>query len=275
MKKINQIYILYPSGNINAIVGDKIPRKIQTIISRKILKTYNRNKPLNKQIEQVCFEEKPKNIKAIARLQLTGGEFSGNSALCLAFLKLKSKGLNKGFIEISGAKKLLKASISVNGLVTSQMPSISPRLSSLSQENYQIIFLTGITHIIVADFYDKSEAFQRKKAMKIITNNNLKSELATGIMFIKKIDNKKIKMKPYVYFKKDVKYGLFKETACGSGTTAVAVNEYLLRKKVNDLEVIQPTRNSLFITIKKKKNLLIPYLKGKVKVIYQGSLNLA
>ena len=82
-------------------------------------------------------------------------------------------------------------------------------------------------------------------------------------------------MKPYVYFKKDVKYGLFKETACGSGTTAVAVNEYLLRKKVNDLEVIQPTRNSLFITIKKKKNLLIPYLKGKVKVIYQGSLNLA
>jgi len=279
MNKIKQIFICYPGGNITAIVKDRVPRELQPAVAQKIMEIYNQKRSKTGQIEQIAFEEKPINKKGLSRLQLAGGEFSGNATLCFAFLKLGfEKNLKKpesALFEISGAKSLLKSIVYPNGLINSQMP-IPRKLDriNLTKEGFRVISLRGITQIVVNKFYDQNGDFQKKKAIEIIKNNNLKSKLATGVLFIKKT-GKKIKMKPYVYFKKGLKYKLYKETACGSGSTAVGVSEFFLRKTaIKNLEIIQPTGSSILVKVKKQDGQLKARIKSRVKILYQGSLSL-
>ncbi len=272
LKKINKLSILYPSGNINAFVADNIPPSFRDEVSRLILLKYNKNKPKEKQIEQVCFEAKPLNNKTIARAELNGNEFSGNTALCLTFLNLKK--IKKGNIEVSGSSTPLRASFLTSDLVSSQMPKIGLDCFSKTKEGFSLIELKGIDQIVVPKFFNIKESKQKQTAKNIIKNNKLKKDKAIGILFTKKV-KAGFKMIPYIYFKKSVNWQLYKETSCGSGTVAVGVEKFLSQKRaVKNLKVIQPSGQKLLITVKKRGNELLPILKGQVKLIYQGSFSL-
>ncbi len=271
--KIKKIYICYPGGNINAIVEDNIQKRDYSYVAEKIINTYNINKPVNEQIEQVAYINKPTNKKAFSSLSLSGGKFSGNAVLCLGTIKLNNKQKNK--FQISGSKQLLKILIDDNGYINGQMPTF--RLSQgieKTREGFPLICLQGITQILVFKNYNKSGSWLKNEALKIIANNNLKRELAISIVFINK-ENKIIKIKPYVYFKKGLKFEVVQETACGSATSAVGI--YLSisdNKSIDCQKVIQPSGDSLYISIKKTGNQFISNLSGKVKIIYQGPFDL-
>ena len=270
----NKIFILYPGGNITAIVKDKISRGLQSFVAQKIIQSYIQGKPINRQIEQVAFIEKPNNKKAVSRLRLAGGEFSGNATLCLAWLVLKKRKI--GLLEVSGSKELLKAK-RLRGFLKIQIPSPKSlsQLRKFTKEGFPVIFLEGICQVVVDKFYGKKELEQKKIGLNIIKNNKFTKEPAAGVLFIKKLANR-IKMRPYIYFEKGTKWGLYTETACGSGSTAIAINEYFNQgKNIRNLKVTQPTGCSLFTTVRKTNNHLEAWIKGKVKLIYQGSLSLA
>lgn len=272
MKNINQITILSPGGNITVIVQDEVPRKLQPSVAEKIMKIYNANKLIPDQIEQVAFIETPTQKKAIARLQMSGGEFSGNAALCFAFLNKKS--LNKSLLEISGTRKLLRAKTFSDGTVACQMPVRQNLKIKYTRENFPLISLEGISHVIVEKQFTKSEKDQKNITNQVIKKNALEKELAVGVMFIKR-QKGKISLKPYVYFLKGSTWDVFPETACGSGSIAVGILEFFsLKEEIKDLEIIQPTEASLFVTVTKRNSVINAWIKGKVKVLYQGPFNL-
>lgn len=271
--KIKKLYICYPSGNINAIVEDKILKRDYFSVAEKIINSYNKNKPIQEQIEQVAFIDKPTNKKAFSSLSLSGGEFSGNAVLCLGALKLRKKKEDR--FQISGSKQLLKIFRDNNNCINGQMPvfKMSQQLNK-TKEHFPIISLQGITQILVFKNYNKSNTWLKSKALKILKNNNFEKSLAVAIVFVKK-ESKFMKIKPYVYFKKGLKYEIVRETACGSATTAVGI--YLsisCNKSINCKEVVQPSDDSLYISVKKTNNQFTSYLSGKVKIIYQGPFDL-
>lgn len=273
INKINKLYICYPSGNINAIVEDIIAKRDYSFVAEKIINLYNKNKTVSEQIEQVAFINKRINKNALYSLSLSGGEFSGNAVLCLGAIKLKNKGKDR--FQISGSKQLLKIFVDNNGYVNGQMPvfKYNQQLKK-TKEQLPIIPLQGITQILVFKNFNKNNAWLKNKALKVIKNNNLKNALAVAVVFIKK-ESELMKIKPYVYFKKGLKYEIVRETACGSATTAVGIYLSITKNEsINYLKVIQPSGNSLYVSTKIIDNQITSYLSGKVKIIYQGPFDL-
>lgn len=271
--KIKKLYICYPSGNINAIVEDYIPKKDYFSVAEKIISQYNKDRSVNEQIEQVAFISKPINKKTVTSLSLSGGEFSGNAVLCLGALKLKDNEKNR--FQISGSKRLLNVSINIKKkLINGQMPIFVLNKLAKTKESFPLMQLQGITQILIFKNFSKRKSWLKDYSLKIIKNNKLEKSLAVAVVFIKKVDNI-YKIRPYVYFKRGLKYEIVQETACGSATTAVGI--YLSINKgrsINNQEIIQPSGDPLFISVKKNINQFKPNLSGRVKIIYQGPFNL-
>lgn len=271
--KIKKLYICYPGGNINAIVEDYIPKKDYFSVAEQIIKQYNKDRSVNEQIEQVAFISKSINKKTVTSLSLSGGEFSGNAVLCLGALKLKDNERNR--FQISGSRRLLNVSInSKKRLINGQMPIFILNKLAKTKERFPLMQLQGITQILIFKNFSKSKSWLKDFSLKIIKNNKLEKSLAVAVVFIKKVGNI-YKIRPYVYFKRGLKYEIVQETACGSATTAVGI--YLSINKgrsINNLKIIQPSGDPLFISVKKNSNQFKPNLSGKVKIIYQGPFNL-
>lgn len=264
INKLNQIYILWPGGNITALIKDKIPRRFQSVIARKIIR-------LKSEVEQVGFIEQPKNKKAIARLQMMGGEFCGNSTRCLGWLLLKGRS-GRVKLEVSGSKKLLDVEINKNGNVKTEMPIKSPLSSVRETKNkWWVVSLCGITHVILEESFICKEVSRQKLASKILDELNLKRLKAAGVVFVKNQDLK-IFMNPFVWVREVRTF--FNESACASGASAVGL--WQAKKKdssINNLEVVQPSKNSIFVTVKRNQSKFIKaWISGPVKLIYKGSL---
>jgi len=271
--KIKKLYICYPSGNINAIVEDNIPKRDYSSVAERIINTYNKNKPIEDQVEQVAFINKPTNKKAFSSLTLSGGEFSGNAVLCLGALKLKNSKESK--FQVSGSKELLRIFVDNNDYINGQMPifKLTGKLKK-TKEGYSIIPLKGITQILVFNNFNKNDLWLKNEVQKIIKNNNLEKSLAVVIDFIEQ-ESIFFKIKPYVYFRKGLIYETVRETACGSATTALGIYlSTLTNKSVNYQKVIQPSGDSLYVSIEKVGDKFESYLSGKVKIIYQGPFDL-
>ncbi len=268
--KINKLFICYPGGNINAVVADLIPKSERTVVAEKLLNTYNLNKSIDRQIEQVLFLERPHNPKAMIRLCLTGEEFSGNASLCAARLVLLDK--SSGFIEISGSKRPLLAKNFGKEYISCEIPFSNTPSLQYSSEKYPLISMEGINHIVVIIEKLTSSLILRKRAKLIIENNRLNQKLAVGVLFVLK-SGAKILLFPYIYFKKGERYELVAETACGSGSVAVAIYELFNSPMINYLTVpiMQPSGYKLNVNLKKKINQINCTLKGKVKILYEGT----
>jgi len=266
MNQLKKVYILWPGGNTTALVKDKIPRQLQPVIARKIMKV----KP---KVEQVGFIEKPENKKALARLQMMGGEFCGNSTRCLGWLLLKGKpGRIK--LEVSGSKKLLDVKVNQKGDIKTEMP-IKPTLSSIqkTKDKYWVVSLCGITHVVVEERLIPEKANRQKLASKILDKLGLKRLKAAGVLFIRK-EGSKIFMDPFVWVRNVGTF--FNETACASGSTAVSLVKSLKTgKSIKSLEIVQPSRSSIFVFIKRDtKNFLRAWIGGPVVMKYEGKLKI-
>lgn len=266
INQLKKVYILWPGGNTTALVKDKIPRRLQPMIAKKIIKT----KP---EVEQVGFIEKPKNKKAIARLQMMGGEFCGNSTKCLGWLLLKGKP-GKIKLEVSGSKKLLDVEVNQKGNVKTEMP-IKPVLSSIqkTKDKYWIVSLYGITHVVIEERLIPEKANRQKLASRILDKLDLKKLKAAGVLFIRN-RRAKILMDPFVWVR-DVET-FFNETACASGSTAIGLVKSLKAgKSIESLEIVQPSKSSIFVSIKRDvKNFIRAWIEGPVEIKYEGELKI-
>ena len=254
-------YIVYiPSGNPTALVmgleKDPLERKK---INDEIMGLYDDF------VEQVGFVNTDINNP---ELMMAGGEFCGNATRSAVKYYLNDKKGNLK-MKVSGVPEKLNAGMDEDGNAWVDMPIIKgPYEESVKKINEisAIVKMYGITHVVIESGdinkeYTKEEL--KKYAYSILERQNLLCEDAAGVMFVNRIDDENIEISPVVFVRSI--NTLFYETACGSGTTAVAIYESAKKRENIDLNILQPSGNTINVkTDVDDKNIYNVRISGKV-----------
>jgi len=230
MSKEFTYYLYSPCGNDTALVeGSNIDEQTKKILNDKIMSTHPN-------IEQVGFISLDK-----FKLDMAGGEFCGNATRSAAYHYLKG---NKGEIKINISNNMvIKAGVDENKRAYSEIPLYFGKdfINVIDNGIYEII-MQGIKYIILEKEVSKQYLSDKKNikanAMKILEEYNINGAEAIGVIFIEDV-NEKIKIHPVIWVK--TINTLFYETACGSGTTAVAILQAVKYNKSQNVDVIQPS----------------------------------
>lgn len=262
MKNKDYEYRIYiPSGNPTALVmGLENDPKRRKEINDEIMAQYDDF------VEQVGFVNTDINNP---ELMMAGGEFCGNATRSAVNYYLNGKQGDMQ-IKVSGVPNKLNGGIDDKGNAWVDMPVIKgPFKNSITKKNNRVavVKMYGITHVIYelnANELSYSREFLKKYGFKILEKYNLLCEDAAGVIFMKRLDESNIEISPVVYVR--AINTLFFETACGSGTTALGVYESAKRGEGIDINVLQPSGNTINVqTDCDKENLYNVRISGKVK----------
>jgi diaminopimelate epimerase len=131
-----------------------------------------------------------------------------------------------------------------------------------------IVPLGGITQVITYRKLSTNSPERLKQiGLKILQSFGLtKTVPAAGVMFVSRKGGV-LSIKPVVWVR-DIRT-LFHETACASGTTAVAIVEALKQKRnLNSLPILQPSGSPLLAAVRLSKGRVsFAEIGGPVKII--------
>jgi len=269
-----------PSGNMTILIWSKVDRKEHAKIAKILMDcTYHLG------AEQVGYVEESKNPKAIAHLQMMGGEFCGNATRSLAFMLVEKKNPNitiknnlvKFHLTVSGVREPLEVEVECDNnenpvSAKIQMPIYNDISSVCRKENVDLVSLEGISHIIVDnDTTPFNQKSYKDDFIGFRDNLNLQDKEAVGVMWKKAEEDGSISMEPVVWVKETDSY--YYETSCGSGTVALALamakehnNEY------QEFKIYQPSGKYILAIIERDdKEFLNAYIKGAVDIIAEGN----
>lgn len=247
-------YKVNPGGNITALVPGSFTRRQKIDIAKTVLES-------DGAIEQVGFWTRPKNKKAIARLEMAGGEFCGNAVRSLAYLVWeKNKLPNEFFIESSGTDESVNVAV---GIDYAEISLPLKNFSLVEKEKGQLISIPGICHLIT------NKDIGKKGAKRVLKENGLLNKKAAGVISVKRVGSD-IFIKAIVWVR-DTET-LYEETACASGTLAVG---YLLNRSMgrNTFCITQPSKSKFIVTVRKNTiSLGGPIIEMKEKFIEVQSI---
>lgn len=230
MKKEFTYYLYSPCGNDTALVeGINIDEQTKKILNDKIMR-------IHPNIEQVGFVSTDKY-----KLIMAGGEFCGNATRSAAYYYLDGK---KGQIQMDVSNgMIIKAGIDEDEKAWSEIPLYDGKkfIKEIDNEIYEIT-MNGIKYIILEKNLSKEFLKDKKNiksnAMDILKKYKVKDSEAIGIIFQEESESK-IKIHPVVWVK--TINTIFYETACGSGTTAVAILEAIKNNQSQYIDIVQPS----------------------------------
>ena len=268
-----------PSGNMTILIWSEVSRIEHAKIANILMDcTYHLG------AEQVGYVEKSQNSKAIAHLQMMGGEFCGNATRSLAFMLVArkypniiiEKGIAKFYLTVSGVKEPLEVEVECDNnenpiSAKVQMPIYNNIDSVCQKDNVKLVSLEGISHIIV----DNNMTPFRKESykddfIKLRDSLDLKDKEAVGVMWKTIEKDNSISMEPVVWVKDTDSY--YYETSCGSGTVALAL---AIAKENNnthqEFKIYQPSGKYIVAIVERDdKEFLNAYIKGSVDIIADG-----
>ena len=295
MVKVINFVILDPSGNITALVIDKVPKEAYKKINEAIIQAYP-------EVEQVGFLNVIENDnEKIWKLEMAGGEFCGNASRAFASYLYSKKLVDKTefLIMCSGNDNILKAKIitqkSDNGknIYYSQIevPFNKKAISvmstkALSKEflkkinynlfedvNINIISLDGITHCLInkerMPMLDDIKT-NKQNAVNIINELKLQNCQAVGIIWY---DKNVEKTYPFVWVKNEDK--VYYEHSCGSGSIAYGIYRCYTTKQ-QEIDVIQMSNDIVNVKVDFSKDFTTLYtasLSGFTKIEKERSTN--
>lgn len=200
------IHQVWPGGNTTAIVAGPVPRQQQATLARTIM----RSQPT---IEQVGFLGRPVAPDADVRLQMMGGEFCGNAARCAGYVWGSRTEKTRVRLEVSGFSGLVEVETGPDQAALRLPGSF---FVAITHAEHTIVDLAGIRHVIVEGKGDASAA-------GALVRRYCETHLAVGIMYLQRL-GRELHLTPFVWVRGTDT--LVPETACGSGTIAVACAEY-------------------------------------------------
>ncbi len=249
MKKgILRFSYVVPGGNDTVLVHDLVPRHYQGSLANNLF---------IKQVkgcEQVGYLEPPTADGAVCRLQMMGGEFCGNASRATVKLitdaffmrdpgpspfeleRVVDNGDHLDVpIEVSGYDGVLHAEVQLdaNRNVQDIFVSMPVRREADCTEERTVVLgdqeiaatlvhQHGISHLLVPEI-DVVAGHNREQRMehadRILTEQHLRGLEAAGVIFYK-AEGDRYTIDPYVFVRDS--NTLIPETACGSGTTALA-----------------------------------------------------
>ena len=244
--------ILNPGGNKTALVVNKNYSNYEKkIINNIILKE-------NKDVEQVGFiSYKLKN------LEMAGGEFCVNATRC-AIWEYLNHNFGELNIKVSGCQERVKGGIDKQGNVYAKI-KINKKISDLILVNEKLNYvqLDGILLAVInednsKDYIEELKTDQEKAKIKLkeIMRKINSSQNAVGIILTEN-NGKDIKIYPIIWVKTiDT---LFYETACGSGSLAVAIYKNYIQN-IRNFKILQPSGYSLKVSL----NVCLDYIKEAI-----------
>ena len=225
--------IIIPTGNSTALVIST-----KNIKNKKEINDFILNKCSD--IEQVGFINKNK-----PELVMAGGEFCVNATRSAINYYLNNN-YGKIKIKIPNLNSIVEGGIDNNGetwMLLDTFKSYKEVFSKIVNNIITIIEFKGIVHAIVKDdiIKNKNEKEIKNIAFSILEELKLTRYKAAGVIF-KNYKNRITRITPVVYVK-DIKT-LFIETACGSGSAAIAMYNYF-KFNVSNCKIIQPSQMCL------------------------------
>ncbi|MDR0222673.1 MAG: hypothetical protein LBI38_03935 [Oscillospiraceae bacterium] len=261
-----QFQIFSPGGNDTALVfGLDFDKETERNIDFDIRSSHET-------VEQVGFVGKTDKVY---RLEMAGGEFCGNAARCAASYFLKNTA-GEIDIRVSGVTRTLKAGVRRIDTAWAAMP-VNPNLDSVSvsDEGFCLVALEGIVHLVIPP--DKSGRFLsaarsansfedelKSIAKRLMDKYSLTKHPACGVMFPEDTADG-LFLHPCV-FVAGVESSMYYETACGSGSIAVAAAFSFLNKDSIKLSVIQPSRRVIaaVVELSDERTVAGAYIDGAV-----------
>lgn len=281
-------YFVYPGGNDTYIAfGPSLSRSDYAIYNRVMMARHPH-------LEQGGFLELSSTGHAAIRLHMAGGEFCGNATRAAAALFIEdfegqqrfeslahyslisgSDGIYSFPIEVSGTSRTLTVfcrRASSNGWeVETEIPLPAPeeiRIEvSLPEMNATtpLIQLDGISHLIVDTKYSPFDNTNYEVAARsFLDAAGLNSLPAAGVIWTTKGDDV-YQMDPVVFVREI--NTCFYETSCGSGATALALDEVLKKGETSGIvTVVPPSGVPLVVTVATDDSGPKATLRGMVEV---------
>lgn len=163
-----------------------------------------------------------------------GGEFCGNAARSL--IKLVASPGQSGVIESSGTSQLLPFETTPAEITVSMPIADNPR----QVDEGILVPLEGITHLVMTDPIPAQSP--RALIQTLLGKNayNLRDLPAVGVTYFGTTNQQAT----FCVWVRDVAT-MFDETACGSGTSAIAIATAWQKQQSADLTVRQPSGDSI------------------------------
>jgi len=284
---------LDPTGNLTCLVLSPVPAADRPRVTGALLA----------ECEQVGYLMPAENPQAAARLQMMGGEFCGNASMAtVVYLAARDGAAEKSetrlLLEVSGAEGPVacRAKRSGDGWAGSAEMPLPRRVEPLeiAGENLVAVFFPGMVHLIVPGW-----ELSRERAERLMQEaGECLDEPAVGLLqwqedvsgFTDRPDDTdgpdtdpvsvgeaspsdiSGRMIPLVWVRESG--SLVWETACGSGTAAVAAWKTAARKSSLRVSVSQPGGVLTAETLWQENRLRQIRLSGNVRIGKEQVLNI-
>lgn len=269
LRTLKRVAIAYPGGNATALVFDQLPTVNRTLLHSGIVQSWQAAEKRRPAIEQCGFVTLPRDARAVARVEMFGGEFSGNATRSAAWLVTGGRNY-VGLIEASGVAEPLWFQVK-DGLVTLEMPAPSGDhpLVTMVDEGV-LVRLEGIAQVVVDA--QRAQAMPHHLLSQLLRHNTygLAQLPAVGVSYY----DKSSKSAEFCVWVRDVGT-IVEETACGSGTCAIGVASALAWSEATRIVVTQPSGEA--ITTEVCADLSNPTwltISGRVAVLYDGEIKI-
>lgn len=265
---LKRVAIVYPSGNTTAVVFDQLLDVDRKMLNESVMSSWKSQSPSQPEIEQCCFVTLPRDSKAVARVEMFGGEFCGNATRSVVWMI--TKGMNyAGLIEVSGVERPLEFRVN-DGEVKVEMPLPKDKTLVQSVSEGALVQLDGISQLVVTRRQDKQTPRELLGDLLKINKYDLSSQPAVGVSYYDQTSGKA----EFCVWVKDVDT-IFDETACGSGTSAIGVAVANETGQSVNMNVIQPSGETIrteasYAEGKVNKS----FIAGEVAVLYDGEYTL-
>lgn len=265
---IKRIAIMYPSGNTTAVLFPPVNLSDKKSLNAGVMRAWKTLRPLEPEVEQVCYIAQPKNPLALARVEMLGGEFCGNATRAVIALVMAGRN-GSGIVEVSGVEKPLRFSVSKD-VISLEMPFEEVNMLTPITEGV-LVRLQGITQLVASDDARRT-CTPRELLGKILRNKKykLRNEPAVGVTYFDPT-SKRASFAVWV----NAVDTTFDETACGSGTAAIGAVAAHEAKKAQRIRVIQPSKE--WITVSARYNARAKTsekirIKGNVRTLFDNAL---
>ncbi len=178
--------------------------------------------------------------------EMSGGEFCGNAARSAAMLIAMLADETEFEFTMSGYEGPVHAVVSLDGNRAS-VSCVFPNLKAVARptelpggKEGMIVDLGGIVHVLTHDVFVNDRAVYESRHREITEALGLSDRSAVGVCWIEPIGHAGSLMHPVVWVRGIDSF--FYETACGSGSIAVAV-------ATNEQEILQPSGQSIRVVI--------------------------
>jgi len=254
-----EVIEMSPGGNNTALVRSQfVPLSLdKKIINDALIQNGNA-------IEQVGFMT---ISDGALRLDMAGGEFCGNATRSAAYLSLNGE---PGELEmsVSGVSEKIRAGVTSSGDAYARVP-VNLSLEQITVTDKGLIVpMEGITHYVIQGNADSNDPEEKKQqAMSLLKAQGLSKGPAAGVIWA----NNDV-IDPVVYVR-DVDT-CFNETACGSGTMALAIARISANQKIDGpMRVQQPSGGFIDVSVEVEDNIVrYATISGPVENLGTGAL---